>query len=308
MMTVEEERWGIVYVPRAGVSNTLKRWEQIREYLEFRKVKYDVVQSEGEGSIERITRMLIDSGHKTIVVVGGDEAMNDAINAIMFSPREVRQNITFGIVPNGIGNDFASFWGLEVDNYKKAIHSIIEHRTKKIDVGYCSFQEDGSEKVRYFLMSVNVGLGAQAIRLSDICKRFGKKNPAYLIAIFSLFKERKQYKMRIKVNSEEINDKIMTICIGNSRGYGMTPSAVPYNGWLDLSVVYRPKFWQTIRGLYMILHGKFLNHEQVRPYRTKQIEIMQADGTLTCIDGRTLNHTFPLKVSLEPAVINFIIP
>ena len=267
-----------------------------------------MVQSEGEGSIERITRMLIDSGHKTIVVVGGDEAMNDAINAIMFSPREVRQNITFGIVPNGIGNDFASFWGLEVDNYKKAIHSIIEHRTKKIDVGYCSFQEDGSEKVRYFLMSVNVGLGAQAIRLSDICKRFGKKNPAYLIAIFSLFKERKQYKMRIKVNSEEINDKIMTICIGNSRGYGMTPSAVPYNGWLDLSVVYRPKFWQTIRGLYMILHGKFLNHEQVRPYRTKQIEIMQADGTLTCIDGRTLNHTFPLKVSLEPAVINFIIP
>ncbi|MBO7113577.1 MAG: lipid kinase, partial [Bacteroidaceae bacterium] len=103
-------------------------------------------------------------------------------------------------------------------------------------------------------------------------------------------------------------DKIMTICIGNSRGYGMTPSAVPYNGWLDLSVVYRPRFWQTIRGLYMILHNQFLNHEQVRPYRTKQIEILDADGTLTCIDGRTLNHTFPLKVSLEPAVINFIIP
>ena len=103
-MTVEEERWGIVYVPRAGVSNSLKRWEQIREYLEFRKVKYDVVQSEGEGSIERITRMLIDSGHKTIVVVGGDEALNDAINAIMFSPREVRQNLTFGIVPTLTGN------------------------------------------------------------------------------------------------------------------------------------------------------------------------------------------------------------
>ena len=245
--------------------------------------------------------------------MGGDEALNDAINAIMFSPREIRQNLTFGIVPNGIvpngiGNDFASFWGLEVDNYKKAIHSIIEHRTKKIDVGYCSFQEDGSERVRYFLMAVNIGLGAQAIRLSDICKRFGKKNPAYLVALFSLFKERKQYKMRIKVNSEEINDKIMTICIGNSRGYGMTPSAVPYNGWLDLSVVYRPKFWQTVRGLYMILHNKFLNLEQVRPFRTKQIEIMDADGTLTCIDGRTLNHTFPLRISLEPSVINFIIP
>ena len=197
---------------------------------------------------------------------------------------------------------------LSLHPLKKAIHSIIEAKTKKIDVGYCSYQENGMERVRYFLMSVNIGLGAQAIRLSDICKRFGKKNPAYLLAIFSLFKERKQYKMRIKVNSEEINDKIMTICIGNSRGYGMTPSAVPYNGWLDMSVVYRPKVWQTVRGLYMILHNQFLNHEQVRPYRTKQIEILDADGTLTCIDGRTLNHTFPLKVSLEPAVINFIIP
>lgn len=307
-MTEDADRWGIVYVPRAGVSNTLKRWIQIREYLVFRNVRYDVVQSEGEGSVERITRMLIDSGHETIVVVGGDEALNDAINAIMFAPREVRKNITLGIIPNGIGNDFASFWGLSVDNYKKAIHSIIEHRTRKIDVGYCSFQEDGTERVRYFLMSVNIGLGAQAIRLSDICKRFGKKNPAYLLAIFSLFKERKQYKMRIKVNSEEINEKIMTLCVGNSRGYGMTPSAVPYNGFLDLSVVYRPKFWQTVRGLYMILHNQFLNHEQVRPYRTKQVEIMQADGSLTCIDGRTLNHSFPLTISLEPQVVNFIIP
>lgn len=308
-MTQElEDRWGIVYVPRAGVKNSHKRWDQIREYLEFRKVRYDFVQSEGEGSIERLTRMLIDSGHRTIVVVGGDEALNDAINAIMFTPREVRQELFLGIVPNGIGNDFAKFWGLDVDNYKKAIHWIIEHKTKKIDVGYCSYQDEGEEKVRYFLMSVNVGLSAQAIRLSDICKRYGKKNPAYIFAIFSLFKERKQYKMRLKVNSEEINDKVMTLCIGNSRGYGLTPSAVPYNGWLDLSVVYRPKFWQTVRGLYMILHNQFLNHEQVRPYRTKQVEIIQADGSMTCLDGRTLKHTFPLKVSLDTGVLNFIIP
>lgn len=119
-MTQElEDRWGIVYVPRAGVKNSHKRWDQIREYLEFRKVRYDFVQSEGEGSIERLTRMLIDSGHRTIVVVGGDEALNDAINAIMFTPREVRQELFLGIVPNGIGNDFAKFWGLDVDNYRR---------------------------------------------------------------------------------------------------------------------------------------------------------------------------------------------
>jgi len=307
-MTDNSERWGIVYVPKAGVRNAQKRWNQIRGYLEFRGVKYDFVQSNGENSVERITRLLIDSGHMTIVVVGGDEALNDAINAIMFTPREVRETLYLGIVPNGIGNDFADFWGLDSDHYKNAVHWIIEHRSRPIDVGYCSFQDGDEQKVRYFLMSVNIGLGAQAIRLSDICRRWGTFNPSYLWAVFRLFRERKQYKMRLKVNTEELSERIMTLCIGNSRGYGLTPSAVPYNGWLDVSAVSRPKWRQLVKGLYLLLHNRFLNYEQVRPYRTKQVEIIQAEGTLTCIDGRTLVHNYPLTVSLEPGAVNFIIP
>ena len=307
-MNVESDRWGIIYVPRAGVRNAQKRWRQIRAYLEMRGVKYDCVQSEGDGSVEHIASMLIGNGYRIIVVIGGDEALNEAINGIMFTPKAIRNNVTFGIVPNGIGNDFASFWGLSVDNYKQAIHSIIEGRVKKIDVGYCSYSSGDEERVRYFLMSVNVGLSAQAIRLSDICKRFGKKNPSYLLALISLFKERKLYKMRIKVNNEELNERIMTICAGNSRGYGLTPSAVPYNGWIDLSVISRPKFLQMLKGLYMLLHGQILNHEQVRPYRTKSITILDAENAMTCLDGKALSPTFPLTISLEPGVLNFIIP
>lgn len=307
-MATPIDRWGIIYVPKAGARNAQKRWHQIREYLELRGVSYDYVQSEGVGSIERITRMLIDNGYRTIVVVGGDEALNDAINAIMFTPRDVRGDICLGIVPNGIGNDFASFWGLTVDNYKQAIHWIIERRIQKIDVGYCSYAEEGENKVRYFLMSVNIGLSAQAIRLSDLCKKMGLGNPAYLMSILGLMKERKQYKMRIKVNSEEINDKVMTLCIGNSRGYGLTPSAVPYNGWIDLSVVYRPKFMQMLKGLRMLTKGQILNHEQVKPFRTKTVTVTEVGGAQTCLDGRAMNPTFPMTVSLEPGVLNFIIP
>lgn len=307
-MIVEKDRWGIIYVPRAGVRDAQKKWRQIKEYLELRGVRYDCVQSDDSAYVERLTGMLIDNGYRTIVIVGGDEALNGAINGIMFTPREIRSQILLGIVPNGIGNDFASFWGLSTDNYKQAIHSIIEGRTKQIDVGYCSYDEGGEQRVRYFLMSVNIGLSAQAIRLSDICKRFGKKNPSYLVALISLFKERKLYKMRIKVNNEDINDRIMTVCIGNSRGYGLTPSAVPYNGWIDVSVISRPKFMQLLKGLYMLLHGQILNHEQVRPYRTKCLTILDAEGASMCLDGKAVNPVFPVTVSLEPGVLNFIIP
>ena len=42
---------------------------------------------------------------------------------------------------------------------------------------------------------------------------------------------------------------LMAVAIGSGRGYGLTPSAVPYNGWLDVSFVYRPELRQLISGL-----------------------------------------------------------
>ena len=42
------------------------------------------------------------------MIVGGDGAINDAINGIMTSMVEDKTNIAFGIIPNGIGNDSES--------------------------------------------------------------------------------------------------------------------------------------------------------------------------------------------------------
>lgn len=302
-------RWGIVYVPMAGVRKKHRRWHQIKEYLELKKVQYDYIQSEDYGAVERLTRMYVENGYKTIVLVGGDMAVNDAINGIMTSSVEDLSSVSFGIIANGIGNDFADFWGLGVDDYKRAIDCIIKGTLRKIDVGYCSFLDGAITKKRYFLMAVNVGLGAEAIKISDECKHYwGKRNPTYIISLFRLFLRRKQYKMHLKVNDEVLNERLMTVCVGNSRGYGLTPSAVPYNGWLDVSVVYRPELKQMVQGLWMLLRGRILNHKQVKPYRTKRVVIYDTEGASICVDGRILEYKCPLEISLMPECLNFIVP
>ena len=48
-MAVEPNRWGIIYNPKAGSRKTQKRWNEIRSYMENRKVVFDYVQSEGFG-------------------------------------------------------------------------------------------------------------------------------------------------------------------------------------------------------------------------------------------------------------------
>lgn len=302
-------RWGIIYVPMAGARKRHKRWLQIKEVLDQKKVQYDYVQSEDYGSVERLARMLVENGYKTIVIVGGDRAVNEALNGIMTSHVEKLDDVSLAIIANGVGNDFAKFWGLGVDDYKKAIDCIIKGNRRRIDIGYCSFKEGEESVVRYFLMAVNIGLGAKAIEISDFCKEFwGKSNPTYVFSMIRLFVERTLYKMHFKVNDEVVNERIMTLCVGNSRGYGMTPSAVPYNGWLDVSVIYRPKFWQMIKGLKMLMKGKLLNHEQLRPYRTKKVTIYDTQNASICVDGKKLEYNCPLDITLMPEYLNFIVP
>ena len=302
-MAVEPSRWGIIYNPKAGSRKTQKRWNEIRDYMESRKVVFDYVQSEGFGSVERLARTL------AIVVVGGDGAINDAVNGIMSSSAEDKENIALGIIPNGIGNDFAKYWGLDEDNYKQAVDWVINRRLRKIDVGCCNFFDGEQHTNRYFINAIHIGLGARIVQISDGTRRFwGIRELSFAASMFLLLFERKLYRMHLRVNDEHIRGRIMTVCVGSARGYGLTPSAVPYNGWLDVSVIYRPELLQLLSGLRMLLKGRILNHKMVKPYRTRKVKILRAQNASVSLDGRILDRHFPLEVSIMPEAITLIIP
>ena len=133
-MSVEPDKWGVIYNPKAGTRKVQKRWKEIKAYMDSKGVSYDYVQSEGFGSVERLAGILANNGYRTIIVVGGDGALNDAINGIMLSNAEDKENIAIGIIPNGIGNDFAKYWEMSSE-YKEAVDCIINNRRRKIDVG-----------------------------------------------------------------------------------------------------------------------------------------------------------------------------
>ena len=67
----------------------------------------------------------------------------------MTSSAESKEQIALGIIPNGIGNDFASYWGLDEDNYKEAVDAIINRRLRKIDVGRVGYTDGNVCGTRY---------------------------------------------------------------------------------------------------------------------------------------------------------------
>ena len=308
-MSVEPGKWGIIYNPRAGSRKVKKRWKEIRQYMESKKVQFDYVHSEGFGSVERLARTFANNGYRTIVVVGGDGALNDAINGIMSSDVADKCGIALGIIPNGIGNDFANYWGLSVDNYKEAVDCLVNNRHRKVDVGYCSFFDGEKHVRRYFLNAVNIGLGARIVKITDATKRFwGVKFLSYMAALFLLFFERKYHRMHLRINDEHIRGRIMTVCVGSARGYGQTPNAVPYNGWLDVSVIHRPGFIQLVKGLWMLMEGRILNHKMVKSYRTRKVRVLRARNASIDVDGRILPKHFPVEIGIVPEAVTLVIP
>ncbi|MBQ8065873.1 MAG: lipid kinase [Prevotella sp.] len=307
-MNNKDTRWGILYCPK---SHSGKLRERLQRILDERQVAYDFVQSETSDSVERLVTMLIHNGYKTIVIVGGDSALNDAVNCLMREERSVRDGIALGVIPNGVMNDFARYWDFREGNVEQTVDWLLKHRVRSIDLGCIRYRNKQGEAChRYFLNCVNIGLIADVMNLRRQARSLlGSRTLSFVVSIFLMIFHRMDYKMRLRINSDAIDRRVMTLCIGSGPGYGQTPSAVPYNGMLDVSLVYQAKTTQIFAGLWLLVTGRFLNHRSVHPYRTREVSVKDAPHALVGVDGRLIGTPVgSYRVTVEQEVVNFLIP
>jgi len=304
-------RWGILYCPKHSATGSKKRWNKIESCLREQGIDFDFVQSEKQEGVVRLVNMMINNGYKTIIIVGGDSALNDAANCLMAVDKETRDSIALGLIPNGLMNDFAHYWNFKESEIEQTVKWLKERRVRKIDLGCVRYKNAKGENChRYFLNCVNIGLISAIMNLRRQTRRlFGSRTLSFVCSLALMIFQRLDYKMHLKINSDVIKRKVMTVCIGNASGYGQTPNAVPYNGLLDVSVVYHPEMTQLIEGIYLLITGKFLNHHSVHPYRTNEVVVNEAVRAMVSVDGRLMKTPVgPFKVTVEQEVINFLIP
>ena len=311
VMMKTNNRWGVLYCPKHNRLGARKRWGKIECCLQEQGVDFDFVQSERQESVARLVNMMINNGYKTIVIVGGDSALNDAVNCLMEVDKDTRESIVLGLIPNGIMNDFAHFWGFKENEIEQTVKWLKERRVRRIDLGCIRYVNAKGERChRYFLNCVNIGLISAIMNLRSQTRRLlGSRTLSFFSSMVLMIFQRLDYKMSLKINSDVINRKVMTVCVGNASGYGQTPNAVPYNGLLDVSVVYHPEMTQLFEGFYLLVTGKFLNHHSVHPYRTNEVRVDEAVKALVSVDGRLMKTPVgSYRITVEQEVINFLIP
>ena len=240
----EQSRWGILYCPQEGSWRSRRRWARIRARLDAIKQPYDFVQSEGPGSIERLAAMMAANGYRLIVVVGGDAALNSALNGLIEAVPDPKERPALAVIPNGLINGFAHFWRLNESEPEACVDRLVRGRLRKVDVGVADLvAPDGKKERRYFLNCVNLGMAAAMVKLRRRYQHFwgGLGLLRELSSALMLVWHRHSARVRFTTGVETFEQRITTLCVGSCTGYGQTPSAVPYNGMLDISAVRRPR-------------------------------------------------------------------
>lgn len=303
----------IIYCPKhTGLRSSKKRWNKISDLLAKYEIEYDLIQSESAQSISRIVNMIIGNGYENIIICGGDSALRTTVNCLMNIEKEKKDRINIGVIPNGVMNDFASFWGFSEKDIVKSIESLKERRIRKVDVGCMSYTDTKQErKTTYFLNCVNIGLIASIQKLKKQTRKvLWSRKASFIVSLFLLIFQRTFWKMKYTINYETEKHRIMTLCVGSCLGYGQTPNAVPYNGMLDTTVIRHSPLRQLLAGIYLFLTNKILNHKDAISYRSRTISLELPKNTPISIDGKGLNDidtSKEIKMWVEQEYINFII-
>lgn len=302
-------KWGIIYCPRTNGQRQKRLWQRIERSLKAENIEYKHVESNAIENVKPLMKTMIENGYQTIIIVGGDSALNNAINYLTKTDFQTQQKIQLGVIPNGWSNEFAHFWNFNEHTPEETIRRLKLKQTKKIDLGYITYKNNNGEQCRkYFLNCITIGLATSIIALRRKAKRMGGlKTISYIYDSIKMILRRLEYKMKMQINEDEISGKVMTVSIGNANGYGLTPNAVPYNGFLDASVIHHPKITQLIEGLYLLYSGKILNHKDVLPFRTKKVIIKDTGKAPISIDGRLVKlPKSEYEIGIRQEAINFL--
>ncbi len=305
------QSWAVIYCPKEGSAHSGRRWKKIRHYLQEQGVAFDFVQSEGPGSVERLASMMNRSGYGTIVVVGGDSALNHALCGIMSSENPNGKWPALGLIPNGVGNDFAKFWGMNCDDYKANVNALIRHNVRKVDVGVADVtNKEGVVERLHFLNCLNFGVASSITELRKKTRRlFGFRTISYAFSALLLLFKRLNFKYVFDMSGEHVEQSAMSICVGSAHGYGQTPSAVPYNGLLDVTLVSKPVVSQIFQGLWLLFTHRFLSNRGIRVWRTNHICFSKLSHSKLSIDGRIYHkNAYKVDVRILAEEIEFLIP
>jgi diacylglycerol kinase (ATP) len=238
--------------------------------------------------------------------------MSEVINGIFSADIEDTSSLKFTLIPRGTGNDWGRFWGL-TRNYKESIDVFLKGKIHPIDIGKVEYEMEGTKESHYFINSVGLGLDAAVVNLTHRLKEIlGSHSFLYTVSLLGAVFTYRAHRVKIYSEEKNISESMFTMNVANGcySGGGMkqNPTALPYDGLMDVMMAKKPTFWDIITAILNLFNGKLLQHHAIESFQTKSLLVQIGKNALIEADGIIVNGASPFKITIIPNAIQMIVP
>lgn len=289
------ERILFILNPAAGGGRSKKMFEQAKVLLDDKKIDYGVKVSEYSGHAVKLAEEAVKEGERFIVAVGGDGTVNE-ISSVLCQ----KNNVKFGILPFGTGNDIAGTLHIPSD-IESAIGVLLNGSEHPLDMGIAT-ELWGEKRNKYFINVAGQGFDVDVLMNTDKHKKHSSGMMTYILSIIDSIFNKKKLHVRIICDKIKEDMDIIIAIIANGRRFGGGMMAAPLaetdDNLFDGCLIENMSFMRFISLLPLFMKGKHLKYKEVRYFKTDKIRIESSEHYNIELDGEIL-----LKTSVEYRII-----
>jgi diacylglycerol kinase (ATP) len=272
----------LIVNPKSGTDSAPDSLETINRLLREHTGTLEIVMTVGEGDAESAAGQAARDGVDHLFVGGGDGTLNEALNGVASVPGGL-EAVTFGVIPLGTGNDFATAQGIPED-VGQAIARLFDGESARVDVGKMND--------RYF---INVSAGGFIAEVSDavnpLLKTIAGKF-AYLLGGAQVVFNYEPVRAAVHVSGTTRSLLLQTFAVCNSPLVGggrlIAPRAVVDDGLLDACLIEAMPTVEFLALLRRLSSGEHLVDPRVTYVQTDAIELDCDRRILVNTDGQVL--------------------
>jgi len=276
----------LILNPTSGSDAGAVQLPALNEQLRERIGAMDIVMTVAPGDARDAAADAARAGYDTLFIGGGDGTLNQVLNGVA-SVDGALSRVTFGVIPLGTGNDFATALGLP-ENVDEAIRLLLKGRTIDVDLGTLNGHH-----------FVNVSAGGFIADVSDAVSPALKTiagKLAYLIGGAQVLWDYEPVKAELRaiVDGElidrEVNLQMFAVCNARLIGGGrmIAPHAVIDDGWLDICLVEAMPTLEFVGLLNRVSTGDHLDDDRVTYFRARELDLRFNQVIKVNTDGEVL--------------------
>ena len=285
----------IIYNPNANRGGAKPYLEALCILLNKSDIPYTVYKTRYPHHATQITKDIIAKGSKSIIIVGGDGTIHEVINGYRDG-----DNVTFGIIPAGTGNDVATMLKIphKLEDIALAAKNILNQNTKKID--FIS-HSNGMRSILFF------SYGIAAAMILDMQKYKNKNKLSYYKALFKNVFSFKPGIYEVDIEGKKTTYKAdfcsVHNCIHAGGGMELIKNAIIDDGQLELFIAENKGHIRRVLNFIAIIRKRVHLQPNMHIIPVKNITIRAIKNNLCCIDGE-LKNLDSLELSIKHKAIS----